>query len=340
MGRSGQRNSQRTAAAPRRSTLTIDWSRTPRDLLPHPDAPIQGEAGAGAAETLASPRYGVLLRSLHEQGYGLVIDMDDTLNTNTVVYLEGRLALLHVYHELAPERDVIEMGARQKAISNSLIPEYGFTPKRWRVASVTAAEEFAGRPLTDDEREQVLEAAEVAFGIGKLMPGVEQALELLTAAEVPMVLLTKGEQAKQEEKIAGHQLDRFFTNIRIVSHKDAATLQRVVSDYGISRPVVIGDSEASDIKPAQEAGFPGVLIDKGAHAWKVEHVDGGVEAPTVSSFPEAVQLVCEQIEQELACDCGAEQVWYEPWSRYICRSWHEMEGGCTFDDRLAAPAVA
>lgn len=342
MGRSGQRNGQRSAAtAPRRSQLTIDWSRTPRDLLPHPDAPIQGEAGGPAAELLASERYGVLLRQLRAQGYGLVVDMDDTLNTNTVVYLHGRLALLHVYQELAPGRDLIEMGARQKEISNSLIPQYGFTPERWRIASLTAAEEFAGRPLTEDEQDQVLEAAEVALGIGDLLPGVERALELLSDAQVPMVLLTKGVHDKQTEKIAGHRLDRFFTNVRIVPYKDADTLRQVVAEYGIARPVVIGDSEASDIKPAQEAGFPGVLIDKGAHAWKVEHVDGGVEAPTVSSFPEAVQFVCEELEAELKCShCGEGQMWWDNWNRYICRSWEVMEGGCTFDESLAAPVAA
>lgn len=126
----------------------------------------------------------------------------------------------------------------------------------------------------------------MGVGIGAFYPGVERALAVLKVSGVPMVLLTKGDGDKQQEKVRGHGLERYFDHIVITAHKEATLLQEVVQAHQLTAPVIIGASESSDIKPAQEAGYDSVLIDRGTPKWMMERHD--VEAVRVRSFPEAV----------------------------------------------------
>lgn len=275
------------AGAPRAASLLRSDNQ---ELLIGPDDATPGMEDARAlqcaSELSALPP--ALLRE-RLQG-GLVVDLDDTLTVNHTLFLRSRAALVEVFAALDPTktRDLYEMGLHQREVSNAMIPQYGFTPRRWYEGSLQAARDIAGRELSEEERERVLEAAAVGVGIGEFYPGVEEALAALKRAEVPMVLLTKGEQAKQTEKVTGHKLERYFDHIVITDKKDAVLLREVVGRHGLKDPVVIGDSESSDIKPASEAGYDSVLIDRGAPKWIMERHDGELETMRAGSFSEAV----------------------------------------------------
>lgn len=185
------------------------------------------------------------------------------------------------------------MGQLQVDLSNSLVPSLGFTPLRWRVASLEAGRQIAKRDLTKAEEKEVLKAAEVAMGIGEFYPGVLETLKSLKEAEVPMGLLTKGERAKQQEKIDGLNLRRFFDKITICECKDAALLQKISKEWDFEDPTVIGDSEASDILPAETCGMRAILIDRGLFRWSVERHEEAVDAPHVSSIGAAVLSLLE-----------------------------------------------
>jgi putative hydrolase of the HAD superfamily len=248
----------------------------------------EGDSRA-AFQALAALAPGELRRRLPE---GLIIDLDDTLNVNHSLFLRSRAQLVEILQELAPERDPYELGLFHRDHSNSLIPQYGFTPTRWRVGSLEAAALCAGRELEQGERERVLVAAEIGVGVGELYPYVAETLALLKHEQVPMLLLTKGEQEKQAEKIAAHELELFFDEIVIVEQKDAALLRTVAAERGWAHPVVIGDSEKSDVLPAQEAGFDAVLVDRGAPKWIMErHHDSPLEAPHAAGLAQAVALL-------------------------------------------------
>lgn len=253
---------------------------------PEDDTPgLEAANAEAAARELAAMPEDVVRRRLKG---GLIIDLDDTLIVNHPLFLRSRAALVEVFAELDPSRDRYEMGLHQREVSNAMIPQYGFTPRRWYEGSLEVARNIAGRELSEAERTQVLAAAEIGVGIGEFYPGVQQALAVLKKAAVPMVLLTKGEESKQREKIAGHGLERYFDNIVITAHKDAALLREVVERHQLQDPVVIGDSEFSDIKPATEAGYDSVLVDRGAPKWIMERHEGEFDTLQAPSFPEGV----------------------------------------------------
>jgi len=221
----------------------------------------------------------------------LLLDLDDTIITNMIMFMRSRDAigplLVALDRQGRSEADLLDLHEQTSAV---LYPEHGATRRRWQLATTQTTAAAAGRPLTAAEETELLAAAKIAAGLGELYPGVTETLTLLQDAGIKLGLVTKGESELQEQKIAAHDLARFFEGrIAIVSHKDGALLRELAERFGFANPLVIGDSAASDVAPALAAGFPAVQIDHGADAsiWKHESWQGG-EAPKVASFPDAI----------------------------------------------------
>ncbi len=256
-----------------------------------------------AAEVSPAEASGALLRTepyiqkLKKLTGGLIIDMDDTLNTNQTLFVDSREEVAKICNTLsggnATPKEVED--AFQESFARWL-PVYGYTPKRWMVNCHEVAEQFAGRPLTDSEHDEVQRAAEIAMGVGDIMPGVADALTALHEAGIPMVLKTKGELNKQQEKLAAHGFGKWFRDrVEIVDVKDPASFRAVADKYGLTDPISVGDSEKSDVLPAVEAGFDAVLIvhDHLKWDWDPSHqqVDGVARA---GSFPQAIQFLADE----------------------------------------------
>jgi putative hydrolase of the HAD superfamily len=261
------------------------------DRFLDPDLPAPGVRDAAAEASAA--KIAALDPSVLAEAFagGVVLDLDDTLTTNVPLFHHARWVMTPIYAEASGRDDLLELMHEREAVCTRLLPTLGYTPLRWRTACETYLDEIA--PDAPDElRERVMVGAEVALGVGEFYGGVEQTLQALHDAGVPMVLLTKGEVAKQTEKIKAHRLERFFTpeQIVIVDHKDAALLREVVAAAGMQDPVIIGDSAASDVAPAREAGYRSVHVDRGAGVtWAAEHHDAGADAAKSASMPEAIE---------------------------------------------------
>lgn len=228
---------------------------------------------------------------------GLIIDLDDTLTTNVPLYHLSRWYMTALYAEATGRDDLIGIMHEREAVCAELLPLYGYTPERWRRACKLYLDRVAP-DAPEDLRKRLDHAIEIALGVGEFYAGVERTLAALRRACVPMVLLTKGEQAKQREKIEAHRLDRFFSRMRIVDHKDAQLLQGIADEFGLAEPIVIGDSAASDIAPALAAGMHAVHIDRGWGAtWAAEHHEAGqLHEAKAASFPAAIAgLISERV---------------------------------------------
>ncbi|HWR95916.1 MAG TPA: HAD family hydrolase [Arenimonas sp.] len=101
------------------------------------------------------------------------------------------------------------------------------------------------------------------IGLGKevlshpveLIDGMAQAVSEV-AREFQIVLITKGDLFHQESKVAKSGLSSVFGRIEIVSEKDPATYQRVLSEFGLSawQFLMVGNSLRSDIAPVLQIG--------------------------------------------------------------------------------------
>jgi len=94
------------------------------------------------------------------------------------------------------------------------------------------------------------------------------------AREYQIVLITKGDLFHQESKVARSGLSSLFGRIEIVSEKNAATYQRVLSEFGISASqfLMVGNSLHSDIAPVLQIGGFAVHIPYPL-TWALDHVD-------------------------------------------------------------------
>jgi putative hydrolase of the HAD superfamily len=93
----------------------------------------------------------------------------------------------------------------------------------------------------------------------ELLPGIRAAVEAVAAAHA-VVLITKGDLAHQEKKVAQSGLADLFRRIEIVSEKNEATYRRVLGEFDLApgQFAMVGNSLRSDIEPVVRMGGWGV----------------------------------------------------------------------------------
>jgi putative hydrolase of the HAD superfamily len=93
----------------------------------------------------------------------------------------------------------------------------------------------------------------------ELLPGIREAVEAV-AARHAIVLITKGDLAHQEKKVAQSGLADLFGRIEIVSEKNEATYRRVLGEFDLAPAqfAMVGNSLRSDIEPVLALGGWGV----------------------------------------------------------------------------------
>ncbi len=215
----------------------------------------------------------------------LVFDADDTLWENNVLFervVDGYLDwLAHPTLDRAATRAVLNDVER----ANVLVHGYGSASFLRSLHDVF--EKLSERPATDAERAEItgLASALVNHEV-ELVPGVAETLaELGTRHD--LMLLTKGAVDEQQRKIDASNLAHHFRSTHIVAEKRAPTYRALVSEHGLvaSSTWMIGNSPASDIRPAREAGLRAVFIPN-AHTWVLEHDEVPDDVLTVERFPD------------------------------------------------------
>lgn len=252
---------------------------------------ISSLSPAEAAHLILTPEYADLLRVVP---HGLIIDMDDTLNSNGVLFSHSTEALLDIYALLGyPGEDRESHRDLHLRVDRANLPEMGFTPARWLHTAQQVGSMVARRPLTLDEQERVRQAAMLAMGPGELLEGVPEALRALSASGLPVVLKTKGELAKQQEKIVHHALADHFAHIEIVPKKDASSFEEVARRYRLPSPVSIGDRYAADIAPALACGMRGILVGDTTD-WEHDESVDDARAQSASCLAAALVLLADE----------------------------------------------
>ncbi|ARF54553.1 HAD family hydrolase [Streptomyces gilvosporeus] len=129
-----------------------------------------------------------------------------------------------------------------------------------------------GRAATAEETARIAGwAAAFEADHVELIPGVPETLAEL-ARRHELLLLTKGERAEQERKVAASGLARHFRGVHIVAEKDVTTYEELVGAYGLvpGSTWMIGNSPKSDVLPARAAGLNAVFIPND-NTWVLEH---------------------------------------------------------------------
>jgi putative hydrolase of the HAD superfamily len=216
-------------------------------------------------------------------GQTLLIDADDTLWENNV-YFERAIAAFISYlnhHEYSPA----DVRQALNAVERETILARGYGLTSFTQSLLTCFERLSPEPVTEDRRHRVLSfARSIAEQEIELLPGVAETLADL-AARHHLILMTKGNQAEQADKLARSGLARRFKAVEIVSEKDPATYRAVISRHELKPHTswMIGNSPKSDINPALAAGLNVVFLYH-KDTWVLEHAE-------IDAAPEGQHLI-------------------------------------------------
>jgi putative hydrolase of the HAD superfamily len=193
-------------------------------------------------------------------GQTLLIDADDTLWENNV-YFERAIAAFISYlnhHAYSPA----EVRHALNDVERETILTHGYGLSSFTRSLVTCFERLSPAPVTEEKVQRILsfcrsiEEQEI-----ELLPGVAETLAEL-AGRHRLILMTKGNQAEQADKLARSGLSELFSAVEIVAEKDPPTYRQVIARHELAphSSWMIGNSPRSDINPALAAGLHAVFL--------------------------------------------------------------------------------
>jgi putative hydrolase of the HAD superfamily len=216
-------------------------------------------------------------------GQTLLIDADDTLWENNV-YFERAIAAFIGYlnHD---EHSVEEVRKTLNAVERETILAHGYGLTSFTRSLVTCFERLSPSPMTEEKHQRIVGFAQsIAEQEIELLPNVAETLADL-ATRHHLILMTKGDQAEQADKLARSGLAPHFAAVEIVAEKDPATYREVIARHELAPHTswMIGNSPKSDINPALAAGLHAVFLFH-KNTWVLEHAE-------VDPAPQGQQLL-------------------------------------------------
>jgi len=216
-------------------------------------------------------------------GQTLLIDADDTLWENNI-YFERAIAAFISYldhQEHSPEQVRLALNQAER----ETILSHGYGLGSFTQSLITCFERLTAPPHSDEQHEQIRRfARSIAEQDIELLPGVAELLPEL-ASRHRLILMTKGSQAEQADKLARSGLAEYFSAVEIVAEKNRAAYQDVTARHECAphSTWMIGNSPKSDINPALAAGLHAVFIFH-KDTWVLEHAE-------IDAAPEGQQLL-------------------------------------------------
>ena len=230
------------------------------------------------------------MQPLIPAGQTLLIDADDTLWENNI-YFERAIAayieyLDHQVHTPEQVRLVLNQVERETILAHG----YGLTS--FTQSLITCFERLTKLPASAEQQERLRSFAQsIAQQEIELLPGVIEHLPGLASLH-RLILMTKGSEAEQADKLARSGVAGHFIGVEIVAEKDAAAYREVLHRHRLQphSTWMIGNSPKSDINPALAAGLNAVFIFH-KDTWVLEHAEiNAAQEPQrlieVSSFAE------------------------------------------------------
>ena len=183
----------------------------------------------------------------------IAFDADDTLWRNEEYYLDGRDRFLEILLKYGLDDADIENFDRFE-VEN--IQYFGYGVMSFVLSMIEIGIELTEGKIQPADIQQLISLAkEMLSHEVEVFEGVNSLLENLSA-NMPLMLITKGDLLHQQRKFAASGLARYFRAIEVVSDKSSAVYDGILNRYNIApeRFLMIGNSLRSDILPVLELG--------------------------------------------------------------------------------------
>lgn len=208
--------------------------------------------------------------SKYAPGQTLLLDADDTLWENNIYFERAIAAFISYLDHRDYSRDEVREKLNEVERENTRLHGYGLGS--FRRSLVICFERLSGESVTPEKHERIVSFVQsIADQEIELMPGVAEAIPQL-ASRHRLILMSKGAESEQVDKLARSGLHSYFAGIEIPKEKDTAAYHAVVAKYELAphSTWMIGNSPKSDINPALTAGLHAIYIHHPG-TWVLEH---------------------------------------------------------------------
>jgi len=201
----------------------------------------------------------------------IAFDADDTLWENNSLYIEARekfkqiLARYGVTDPIDDRLDEIEEGN---------LPYFGYGVMSFVLSMVEAGVEATGGRISGNDAGAIIGLAkDMITRKVQLFEDAEPTLRAV-ARRYHLILITKGDLAHQQSKVAQSGLAPFFSEVHVVADKTRAVYSDILARHRVAaeRFLMVGNSIRADILPVLELGGWGVYVPYDL-TWSHEMVD-------------------------------------------------------------------
>jgi putative hydrolase of the HAD superfamily len=203
-------------------------------------------------------------------GQTLLIDADDTLWENNIYFERAIAAFISYLNHKEYSHEQVREKLNEVERENVRLHGYGLVS--FRRALVTCFEGLTIGPITPEKHDRIMSFAQsIADQEIELLEGVAETLPVL-ASRHKLILMTKGNEVEQVDKLARSGLRKHFTAVEVPKEKDPNAYREVCAKYALTQDTtwMIGNSPKSDINPALACGLHAVYIHH-PHTWVLEH---------------------------------------------------------------------
>ncbi|MEL6121548.1 MAG: HAD family hydrolase [Pseudomonadota bacterium] len=198
-------------------------------------------------------------------------DADDTLWENEHFYKMTQERFADLLQDFVDGGD---LEARLLEAERRNLGQYGFGIKGFVLSMIETAIEVSEERVPAAVISQLIAAGqEMLRHPIELLPHAEEAVKEISENH-RVLLITKGDLLDQERKLAQSGLGELFDGVEIVSAKTSGVYRTIFDRHGdgADRAMMVGNSMASDVRPALEAGGWGVFVPHNL-TWAVEHAE-------------------------------------------------------------------
>lgn len=205
-----------------------------------------------------------------EPGQTLLLDADDTLWENNIYFERAIAAFISYLNHHAYSHE--EVRSVLNEVERETVRERGYGLASFRHSLVTCFERLSTEPITAEKHERIVSfSRSISEHEIELLPGVAEVLPVL-ASRHRLILMTKGNEVEQADKLARSGLAQHFTSVEVPREKNPDAYCAVCHKHELKPHTtwMIGNSPKSDINPALAAGLHAVFI-RHPHTWVLEH---------------------------------------------------------------------
>ena len=224
----------------------------------------------------------------------LLFDADDTLWENNIYFERAIAGFLRLVNH--PHLTDEEVRQAFNQLEHRRVQVYGYGSTSFRNSMLAAYQELTSLPCAPEQTARIhdLTHAIVRASI-ELLPGVRETLAELSTRH-RLVLVTKGDQQEQTDKLERSGLASYFSEVEVVWEKHRSMYEELSVRHGCEAATtwMIGNSPKSDINPAIAAGLHAVYLPH-PNTWVLEH-EAVAETPpgqhllTLNSFSELTHI--------------------------------------------------